>query len=335
MQFRAMITAVDSHTAGEPTRVVTGGIPAIPGKTMGEKKEWMARNRDDLRTALMWEPRGHADMFGAVVTAPVSEEAEVGVLFMDGGGYLDMCGHGSIGAVTVLLETGMIPTDGDSPRFVAVDTPAGVIHARADIRDGRVHSVSIRNVPSFFLFRRELEVAPLGDFSVDIAFGGNYFALVNAGKLGMSLERGNIPALVEAGLRIRAETNRAISIVHPETGRPGMVNLVEFYDDSVSPPKNVVVFGEGQVDRSPCGTGTCAKMAALHARGQLPVGEPYVYQSVTGTKFRGTILSETRVGSWPAILPEITGGAFVTGIQQFVMDDRDPFRHGFHLSKNH
>ncbi len=334
MHFQKMITAVDSHTAGEPTRVVTGGMPFIPGNTMLEKRDWMARFHDELRTALMWEPRGHADMFGAIITPPVSGDADAGVLFMDGGGYLTMCGHGSIGAVTVLLETGMIAKTGQTPATVVLDTPAGKIRANAEMDNGQVLSVSIQNVASFLYSTTAVEVPGVGGVSVDVAFGGNFFALVDASALPVRLHRNHIPELTEMGLRIRDAVNRKVDILHPETGLPGSVALVEFYDETVSPPVNVVIFGNGQVDRSPCGTGTSAKMAALHAHGKLAVGDVYTYQSITGTRFKGRILAETQAGALAGVIPEITGSAFITGIQQFVLDARDPFRHGFNLSGN-
>lgn len=334
MKFTNLINTIDTHTAGEPTRIITGGMPFIPGATMLEKKEWVAHHHDGIRTALMLEPRGHADMFGAVVTPPVSADAEAGVMFMDGGGYLDMCGHGSIGVVTALLESGMLPIGRDPERIIILDTPAGTVRARAEILDDRVVSVSIQNVPSFLLASTAVELRDFGRLPVDIAYGGNFFALVDVNRLGLKIQRRNVPRLVAAGLDIREAVNRGLDVSDPRSAKPATVALVEFFDETTVPPTNMVVFGQGQVDRSPCGTGTSAKMAVLHAHGKLQIGETYTYRSVMGTAFTGRLLSVTRLGDMVAVVPEITGSAFITGMHQFVLNDADPFRFGFRLHGN-
>lgn len=332
MNFSRIITAVDSHTSGEPTRIVTGGIPVIPGASMRQKKEWLAEHCDVVRRCLMWEPRGHKDMFGAIITAPASGDADVGVLFMDGGGYLDMCGHGSIGTVTVLVEMGMMAgREIDGRREVVLDTPAGIIRAAAAVKNHRVQGVSIQNVPCFHYAALTVALEDVGSVPIDIAYGGNFFAIVNVAHLGITIDPDSIPGLIELGLRIRQAAKRSLDIVHPADGRPGEVNLVEIYDESCFPPKNIVIFGRGQIDRSPCGTGTSAKMATLHHYGKLAIGETYRYSSVLGTEFQGRLIGQTRVGDRDAVLPEITGRAFITGIQQFVVDDEDPLRDGFCL----
>lgn len=336
MHFSKMITTVDSHTAGEPTRVITGGLPHIAGQDMPAKKKWLQENMDDLRRMLMWEPRGHQDMFGAVITPPVSPDADAGVIFMDGGGYLDMCGHGSIGSVTTLLETGMVAMDsktGVIDQAVVIDTPAGKISARAVIENGKVTDVTIRNVPAFFYDTVELDLPKIGRTPIDIAYGGNFFALVAAEHLQTAVEPKNIDQLRQWGLTIRDQVNQHTKIFHPGTGSPAQVNLVEIYAKT-NPPKNIVVFGAGQIDRSPCGTGTSAKMALLHAKGRLEIGEPYAYQSIFGTAFRGRIVEILQVGDKSAIVPEITGRAHITGIHQFVINDDDPFKHGFTINTN-
>jgi len=333
MRISRMITAVDSHTAGEPTRIVTGGIPHIPGNDMQKRKEWMAKNGDHLRKMLMWEPRGHRDMFGAIITEPISDDADVGIIFMHNGGYEDMCGHGSIGAVTVLLETGMIKCKNSAKKQkeVILDTPAGKIYSRARIENGKVRNVTIRNVPSFFYSSASIKVKSIRDVPVDIAYGGNFFALVNAENLNTKIELKKVKKLIEFGLDIRETVNNEIDIVHPATGKRGKVSLVEIFEET-SPPRNIVIFGSGQVDRSPCGTGTCAKMAVLHANNRLKVGQIYKYRSIIGTEFYGKIVKETRVGDYKAIVPEITGSAYIIGIQQFVIDEEDPFKYGFELN---
>ena len=333
MKISQMISVVDSHTAGEPTRVVTGGISHIPGNDMRQKKEWMAKNRDYLRKMLMWEPRGHRDMFGAFVTGPTSDDADVGVIFMHCGGYLDMCGHGSIGVVTVLLETGIIKpetTAEKQKREITLDTPAGKVYSRANVDDGRVKNVTVRNVPSFYYASVKISLKSVRNLTVHIAYAGNYFALVECSSLATKIEPRAINKLIELGLEIKQTVNREIEIVHPVTRKKDKVDIVEIYEET-SPPRNVVIFGPGQVDRSPCGTGTCAKMAMLHAHSKLHVGQPYRYRSILGTEICGRIVEETKVGDYKAIIPEITGRAYITGIQQFVIDDEDPFKHGFEI----
>jgi len=314
---------------------VTGGIPYIPGKNMHQKKEWMAENQDDLRKMLMWEPRGHRDMFGAIITEPTSDDADVGIIFMDSGGYLDMCGHGSIGAVTVIVETGKIKCENltmKQQKEIILDTPAGIIYSCANIENGKVKDITVRDVPSFFYSSANIKVKSIGDVPVDIAYGGNFFALVNVKNLNTEIELKRIRRLIEFGINIRETINKEINIIHPATGKGGKVDLVEIFEDT-SPPRNVVIFGSGQVDRSPCGTGTCAKMATLHAHNRLKVGQVYRYRSIIGTEFYGKIVKETRVGDYEAIIPEITGSAHIIGFQQFVIDEEDPFKYGFELQQ--
>ncbi len=336
MNLNRIINTIDTHTAGEPTRVVTGGIPHIPGTTMMEKKVWMANNEDDLRKMLMLEPRGHQDMFGAILTAPVSEDADMGIIYMDGGGYLDMCVHGSIGAVTAMVESGMlksIHSKNEKSRQVILDTPAGKIYSTVQLNQGRAKSVTIKNVPSFYYGSLEIELNGIGKIPVSICYAGNYFAIVKSEHLGLRVEQQQINKLIDYGLAIRDEVNLNIEIRHPESGEPGRVNLVEFYEETV-PPRNVVIFGSGQADRSPCGTGTGAKMALLHAQNKLKVGQPYPYQSIIGTEFVGEILEEIQLKERVAIVPAVTGRAHIIGLQKFVIDDEDPFKYGFGLLKS-
>lgn len=333
MQLSRMITTIDTHTAGEPTRIVTGGIPHIPGRTMREKKSWLANKQDHLRKMLMWEPRGHRDMFGAIITTPSRPDTDIGIIYMDNAGYLDMCVHGSIGAVTALLESGMIkPGDGDSFQ-IHLDAPAGKITADVLLSAGRVEQVTIRNVPSFFVETMTVHVSELGAIPVSVCYAGNYFAIVDSSSLKLSVEQKNLTKFISYGLTLREQVNRLLRFSHPLTGQPAQVGLVEFYEET-SPARNVVIFGGGQVDRSPCGTGTGAKMALLHARNQLAPGQPYPYRSVIGTEFVGEIVEEVSLGQMTAIIPAVTGRAHIIGLQQFVVDDEDPFKYGFGLIGN-
>lgn len=334
MRSDVVVHCVDAHTAGEPTRVVVGGLPPIPGESMPAKRQFLARHFDWLRRGLLHEPRGHADMFGAVILPPSRPEATLGVVFMDSGGYLSMCGHGTIGVVTVAVETGMVPAQEPCVDLV-LDTPAGLVATKVAIADGRVREVTFRNVPAF-LYARDVSVTvpEWSAISLDIAFGGNFFALVPAVRLGFRLDFTCLRELISAGLAVREAVNAAVAVCHPTEPAIAQVDLVEFYGPAASGEahlRNVVVFGAGSVDRSPCGTGTCAKMAAMHARGELAIGEEFRHESILGTIFRGRLVGRTLVGDYEAVVPEITGSAYLTGFHQFVFDPYDPLRDGFLL----
>lgn len=327
--------AVDSHTLGEPTRIIVGGIPKIPGQTMADKKAYLENNLDHIRTATMLEPRGHNDMFGSIITAPVHEEADFGIIFMDGGGYLNMCGHGSIGAATVAVETGIVEMVEPFTEII-MESPAGLIKAKAKIIGKKVSEVSIINVPSF-LYKEDVHIhmPDLGEITLDIAFGGSFFAIINAGQLGLEVETKNITALTAFALKIRELINQQIPIQHPILSHIKTVDLVEIYDKATHPEahyKNVVIFGRGQIDRSPCGTGTSAKLATLFAKGTLKEGETFIYESILGTLMKGRILGTVKVGDFSGIIPEITGSAYITGFNHFVIDPDDPVKYGFLLT---
>lgn len=337
MNFERMIYTIDSHTMGEPTRVVIGGIPNIPGKTMAEKKEYLERNMDHIRRALMHEPRGHRDMFGSIITSPVNPEADLGIIFMDGGGYLNMCVHGSIGAVTVAIEIGMVKAT-EPVTHVKLDTPAGIVEARAEVEGNKVRSVTIRNVPAF-LYKPdvEIDVRGIGRIRADISFGGSFFAIVDARELKVKITPENIDELIRIGMAIKKAANEQIKVQHPEREHIRSIDLVEIFDETDNPNadlRNVVIFGNGQADRSPCGTGTSAKMATLFAKGKLGLHQPFYYESIIGTIFKGELVAETTVGPYKAVIPEITGSAFITGFNQIVIDPRDPIKYGFLLGSS-
>jgi len=334
MNFSKSIHAIDSHTMGESTRIIISGMPIIPGKTMAEKKEYLEKNLDYLRTAVMHEPRGHKDMFGSIITSTTSPEADLGIIFMDGGGYLNMCGHGSIGAATVAVETGMVEVHEPITNIV-LEAPAGLVKAQVKVEHGKAKEVSVVNVPSF-LYKRDLqvEVPDIGKVTFDISFGGSFFALVKDSELKVQIEPKNANIISERAMKLRDIINKEIKVQHPTQPHIKTVDLVEVYGDPKSQDanyQNVVIFGSGQVDRSPCGTGTCAKMAALYAKGELKINEVFVYESIINTKFKGRVLEETLVGEFKAIIPEITGSAFITGFNHFVIDEDDPVKYGFVL----
>ncbi|MDR7855309.1 proline racemase [Tissierella sp.] len=334
MNFTKSIHAVDSHTMGEPTRIIIGGVPTIPGKTMPEKKEYLVNHMDYLRTAVMHEPRGHNDMFGSIITATTVPEADLGIIFMDGGGYLNMCGHGSIGAATVAVETGMVEVTEPITNIV-LEAPAGLVKAKVKVEKGRAKEVSVVNVPSF-LYKKdiEVEVADLGIVKFDISFGGSFFAIVRDTELKVDIDTKNLNIIIERAMKLRDIINKEIQVQHPTQSHINTVDLVEVYGNPKSEDanyQNVVIFGDGQADRSPCGTGTSAKMATLYAKGELGIDEAFVYESIINTKFKGRVLEECKVGEFDAIIPEITGSAFITGFNHFVIDEEDPVKYGFVL----
>ena len=334
MGLTKSVYAVDSHTAGESTRVVVGGIPKIPGKSMPEKKEWLESRMDYLRTALMLEPRGHNDMFGAILTSPTTEEADYGIIFMDGGGYLNMCGHGTIGAMTVAVETGMVEVTEPITKIVQ-EAPAGMIHGEVLVEGDKAKTVSFQNVPSFLYKQdQEVELPEYGRIRFDISFGGSFFAIVKAEQVGLSIVPENAEKLKALGIALRDIINREIPVMHPTLSHIHTVDLVEWWSETETKGatlRNCVVFGQGQVDRSPCGTGTSAKMATLFAKGELKIGEEFYYESILGTIFEGKILDTAKVGGYDAVIPQITGSAYITAFNHFVMEKNDPLKYGFVL----
>ena len=290
---------------------------------MLEKQSWFESLGSGLRRFLLQEPRGHNDMFGAVVLPSCREDADFGVLFLEGGETLAMCGHGTIGVVTALVESGRF--DGG---VIRLDTPAGLVTCTIDCDNRTVRSVTLRNVPSF-----ALDPIMYEDQEVHIAYGGNLFALVDASILGSELRRESLPKLVAYASGLMAWINGNHVFRHPESGKALEVELVEYFEagNGSMSDRNVVVFGHDQVDRSPCGTGTSAKMAYLHAHGELAVGEPYTYSGILGTEFVGRIVGTTSIGGVPAVIPEITGSAHITGMGTLVLTEGDPFPEGFRL----
>lgn len=333
MHFAHLVSTIDAHAAGEPLRIVTAGVPAPPGATILERRAALRADHDHLRRLLMWEPRGHADMYGCLLTPPVTPGATYGVLFMHNEGYSTMCGHGIIALTTALLETGMVPRAAPVTA-IGYDTPAGFVLARATIDGDRVRGVTFENVPSF-LHTADLPIVVDGrPIAVDVAFGGAFYALVEASALAPDLvvEPARVGELIARGMAVKRAVEAAAAVVHPEepglrgvygtiiTGRPR---------DPGAHSRNVTIFAAGEVDRSPTGTGVSARVAALHARGALPLGEEITVESIVGTRFTGRALRAARVGARPAVVPEVGGRGFLTGFSQFVYDPDDEVGHGF------
>ena len=332
MRISKFIVTADSHTEGMPTRVIVSGVPKLPGRSMAEKRDYFMKNLDYIRKMLSLEPRGHSAMHCAVITDPTVPEADVGVLFMYSEGYGDMCGHGTIGVVTTLLELGMIKAE-EPVTEVVLDTPAGLVKARALVRGGKVVSVTLRNMPSFTVARGvTVDVPGAEGVRVDVAYGGNYFALVSAEDLGVGLQPSNLRKLVELGWLVWNEVSNKVKLSNPlnPSVLPHVTGTVIYIEASGgSHFRSIAVDGRNRFDRSPCGTGTSCLLALLYDTGKLRMGDEIVNESIIGTKFRGKIVEEVTVGGLKAIIPEITGRAWITGIHHFVRDPEDPLKDGF------
>jgi trans-L-3-hydroxyproline dehydratase len=332
-----VITTLDAHAAGEPLRIVTGGLPELPGATILERRRYMREHLDHVRRALMWEPRGHYNMYGCVLTPPVTPEADLGVLFMHNEGYSTMCGHGVIALVTALFEASvLVPRGSRTP--VDLDTPAGLVRATAHCDDGgRVERVSFLNVPSF-LYARDLAIdAPgYGPLTVDVAFGGAFYAVLPAERVGLEVAPEQMARLVAAGEAIKRAVNAALPISHPFEADLGFLYGTILTGPPENPAhhsRNICVFANAEVDRSPTGTGVSARLALHHARGELAEGQTIVVESILGrdSVFTGRIAGYTQVGPHAAVVPEVGGTAYITGRHEFIVDPRDRVGQGFLL----
>jgi len=336
------LRTIDAHAGGEPLRLIVDGFPAPRGKTMLEKREWVRRHADHLRRALMLEPRGHADMYGAVLTEPVSPGSHAGVLFMHNEGYSTMCGHGIVAVTTIALERGLLLPGGDGTTVV-YDAPAGTIRARADLRaggaggaggPGRVESVAFLNVPSFVLHAGLTVKLGSRQVRADVAFGGAFYAIVDSEAVGLPIDVPHLPELRRIGMEIKRAVEAGHTIAHPlDPGLCGIYGTIFTGppSDDRADLRNVTIFADAEVDRSPCGTGTAAVMSVIDAMGLLSAERPFVHESLIGTRFKGRVASRTVVGETPAIVPEIEGSAWVTGEHTFLVDEEDPLKDGFRI----
>ncbi len=327
-----VITTLEAHTGGEPLRIFTGGLPEIKGNSILEKRRYFKNNFDSLRTRTMWEPRGHADMYGAVLTEPVSLDGDLGVIFLHNEGYSTMCGHAIIAITTACFQTGWIKKEGNHP-LLKIDTPAGRVEATAHREKGRVKSVSFLNVPSF-LYKRDLEVdvPGYGIVGYDIGFGGAFYVFCKSDQLGIDLVPENYDRLIDAGRKIKNRVMVSEQINHPFEADLGYLYGTIF----IGPPekkenhsRNVCVFAEGQVDRSPTGTGVSARAAIHTAKDGLKVNQPITIESILGTTMSVEVVDKTQVGSFPAVIPKVTGTAFITGENRLFMDPEDVLKNGF------
>ena len=339
-----MITAVDVHACGEPGRVITGGVLDVPGRTMFEKKTWLETHADHIRRRMLREPRGYPALCCNLILPPTIPEADAGFVIMEQVEYPPMSGSNTICVVTALIETGMVQSV-EPLTHLKLETPAGLISVEAEVRDGKVKRVTFRNVPAFAThLDAKVEVPNLGTVTVDVAYGGMFYVIADVEALGFRLRPDEARDIVRVAEMIKAATREQIPVSHPEN--PG-IDGVSIAQISVPPSRagvdrrNTVVVSTGTLDwsrpaswtgvldRSPCGTGTCAKMAVLHAKGQLPLGRDFVHEGILGTTFTGRLIEKARVGSYEAVVPTLSGAAWITGIAQYVVDPEDPFPDGF------
>ncbi|MFY2253453.1 MULTISPECIES: proline racemase family protein [Priestia] len=322
---RNCINTIDAHTMGEAARIVIDGIPEIHGNTMMEKKNYMQSKLDGVRKLLIHEPRGHLNMFGAILTPPCNPCCDLGVLFMDSGGYLNMCGHGTIASITVAINHGLI-TKKDK---VLLDTPSGIVECYVTYENEMVKEVSFINVPAFTLQKNtSILVEDVGYVNIDVAFGGSFFAIIDAKQFNLNLNIEEQEKIATLGMAIRKAANEQLNISHPDIPEINTIDLVEFsLELNKNYYKNIVIFGDGQIDRSPCGTGTCAKLSTLN----LKPGEQITQESIIGSSFKGTVVNYTEVQNYKAIIPKITGSAWTTGVHKFCLDSTDPYTEGFLL----
>ena len=324
---------VDAHTCGNPVRVVMGGGPRLRGDSMMERRLHFLEEFDWIRTGLMFEPRGHDMMSGTILYPPTRDDCEVGILFIETSGCLPMCGHGTIGTVTVVIEHGLVQPR--NPGVLNLDTPAGRVEAFYRIEDGRVTSVRINNVPSFLAAEGlEVECPDLGRLTVDVAYGGNFYAIVDAQEGFRDLADFTAADLIRWSPVVRQRLNQSYTFEHPQ--QPVICGLSHvLWTGAPTQPgataRNAVFYGDKAIDRSPCGTGTSSRMAQWAAKGLLDVGDDFVHESIIGSLFVGRVESLTMIGDRTAILPSIEGWARVTGFNTLFIEDSDPYAHGFQV----
>jgi trans-L-3-hydroxyproline dehydratase len=331
------IRTIDAHTAGEPLRLIVDGFPEVEGATVLEQREFVREHYDHLRTALMLEPRGHADMYGALLTAPEHPGSASGVLFMHNEGFSTMCGHGVIAVATILIERGMmmLPRDADGTVRLTLDAPAGPIRLVARMDGPHVTSVAFRNVPSFVLHPAVPVKIGSRELRADVAYGGAFYAIVDSESVGVPIVPNRLPDLRRIGMEIKHAVEAAVTVEHPlEPQLRGIYGTIFTGppSDERADLRNVTIFADAEVDRSPCGSGTAAVMAVLSAMGMLvDADQVFTHESIIGTQFKGRVAERTTVGELEAIVPEIEGSAHITGEHTFIIDERDPLAQGFRI----
>ena len=329
------VRTVDYHTAGEPFRIVTAGVPELEGRRILDRRRWAKENLDDVRRLLVNEPRGHADMYGCFVTPPDDDWADLGVVFFHNEGYSTACGHGTIALVTWAIDSGRIAVEPGSSRVsVTVDVPSGRLACEARLDDeGKVEAVRFRNVPSFVLARDVTVRTSRGPITVDVAYGGAFYATLEAASVGLGLNRADLPQLIALQRELRPALERSLDVVHPaERDIAGIYGVIFWERIGPAEQRNVAVFANGEIDRSPCGSGTSARLAVLRERGELAIGEPFRHRSLVDSAFEAWVVDEgPAVGRHRSVITEVEGSAYRTGESMFSLDPRDPLGTGFLL----
>jgi len=327
-----VIKTIDLHTGGEPLRVFTAGLPEIWGRTILEKRRYFREHFDHIRRGVMWEPRGHADMYGAILTEPVTPDGDFGVFFLHNEGYSTMCGHAIIALATLVLDTGMIYREGEEP-VIRIDAPPGRITARAFRQAGRVTRVAFENVPCFMSLRDQVvDVPKLGQVRFDLAYGGAFYAFCQAEPLGLDLTSASYDRLIDAGRRIKQAVMQQFDVTHPFEPDLSFLYgtiLIGPAHDPAHHSRNVCIFAEGEVDRSATGTGVSARAAIHYAKGELAEGESITIESILGTTMSVRVVRTVPFGPYAAVIPEVSGSASITGQNEFYFDPDDPLREGF------
>lgn len=333
VNFNRLITTVDMHVAGEPLRIITAGLPEIKGNTQPERREYCKKNLDHIRKLLMYEPRGHHGMYGCIITPPASENADFGVLFMHNEGWSTMCGHGIIAVVTMVVETGKFDVQENERTFI-IDSPAGKVIAHVKCNNKEVVDVYFENVPSF-VYKKDFPVEIEGNsYHVDIAFGGAFYAIIDSKAIGLKVTKQNLLTMQDLGMKIKHYIESNLDVIHPLQNDLRDIYGVIFSDDPKSENaslRNVTIFAERQIDRSPCGTGTSARVATLYVEGLLKEGENFLHEGITDGIFASEILSLAKVDKFNAVVTKVGGTAYITGFHQFLVDFRDPMQEGFLL----
>jgi trans-L-3-hydroxyproline dehydratase len=326
------IDTIDLHTGGEPLRVITRGIPEIVGKTILEKRRFFKENYDDIRKGIMFEPRGHADMYGAILTEPTTGDADFGTFFLHNEGYSTMCGHAIIALTKLVFDTGMINKEGDQPELI-INAPPGKIYAKALRDEGIVQKVSFRNVPSFVLMtNEEINIPGIGMVPFDISFGGAFYAIVDAIPLELKLDSSNYNLLIEVGRKIKHAIVEKYQIEHPFEKDLGFLYGTIFTGlphSKENHSRNVCIFADGEVDRSATGSGVSARAALHYSKGEMRIGETFTIESILGSTMDVQVVDQTNFGDYSAVIPEVTGTAHITGQNRFYFDPDDPLRKGF------
>ena len=325
---------IDSHTEGEPLRIILSGYPKLKGKTLLEKRTDAHRHHDELRKALIWEPRGHADMYGAIIVDPDTTSADFGVIFIHNEGYSTGCGHAVIALTKVFVETGLVPMN-EPETEVKMDVPSGLIKSYAKVKNGQVTGVRFKNVPSFVqLIGAKVDVPGIGTINYDLAFGGAFYVFVDVAQLGLDCTSKYQNQLIETGMKIKHAVMSSVEMVHPLEPDMNFLYGTIFTGASKDPnhhSRNVCIFAEGEMDRSPTGTGVSARAAILHAKGKIKLGESIIIESIIGSTFSVKVVTTTTFGNYDAVIPEVSGNAYITGKNTFWINPEDPLKNGFIL----